>query len=306
MNRPLHLLYLLIIFSTPLFGQDDPMDMLGEDESEVGREPVIATFKTTRIINAHSSETVKANTLDVRITHRFGDIAGGTGGYHRLYGFDNVADVRISFEYGITDDLTVALGRSKGAHRRELWDGFIKYRLLTQTKDNRIPVSVVVFLNEVITSAVRSSDSTSETWMPKFAHRISYTSELIIARKFNEFFSLQVMPVYSHRNFVASDDVNGIFGLGIGGRLKFTKRFGIIADYYYLLPHNRVVNSRTYYDPLSIGFEIETGGHVFHINFTNSEGILENEYLPYTKSLWSKGEFRFGFNISRVFTLFHK
>ena len=113
------------------------------------------------------------------------------------------------------------------------------------------------------------------------------------------------MPTYVHRNYVAYEDEKGLFAMGIGGRLKLTRQFGIIADYFYVLPNLRKINGSVYYDPLSIGIEIETGGHVFHINFTNSQGIIENEFVPHTGTDWLKGEFRFGFNISRLFDLFH-
>ena len=152
---------------------------------------------------------------------------------------------------------------------------------------------------------VKSTDSTSVTSFPKFAHRVSYVVQPIIARKFSKGFSLQMMPTYVYRNFVPFNDENGIFAMGAGGRLKITKRTAIIAEYYYVFSNYRkdllVDDKKVYFNPIAIGFEIETGGHVFHMNFTNSRGILENQFLPYTKSSWAAGEFRFGFNISRVF-----
>jgi len=282
--------------------QDELEELLNNSTEEEKSIPTIATFKTTRIINAHSIETVKKKSLDFRITHRFGDIGGVGGGVHTLYGFDNVSDVRIAFEYGITNFLTVGLGRSKGAAIiRELIDIHIKYRLLKQTVDNNIPVSVTLLGSTAFTYMQRSVDSTSEAYLPQFIHRFSYVTQAIIGRKFHDRLSFQIMPTYMHRNYVPFGDESDNFALGIAGRIKLTRSFGIIADYFYVFSPLRQQNSDVYSNPLSIGIEIETGGHVFHVNFTNSKGIIENQFLPYTTSSWTEGGFRFGFTISRVF-----
>jgi len=284
--------------------QDELEDLLNSSAEEKKSEHTIATFKTTRIINAHSIETVKKKSLDIRITHRFGDIGGIGGGVHTLYGFDNATDVRIAFEYGITDYLTVGLGRSKGAAIiRELIDGHIKYRLLRQTVNDKIPLSITLLESTALTYMQSSVDTFSEAYFSQFAHRFSYVTQVIIGRKFHDRFSLQIMPTYIYRNYVERLDENGIFALGLAGRAKLTKSFGIIADYFYVFSQFRQNKPDEYYNPLSVGFEIETGGHVFHVNFTNSKGIIENQFLPYTTSSWTKGGFRFGFTISRVFVL---
>lgn len=293
-----------LIISGVINAQDELEELLNSSTEEKKSEYTIATFKTTRIINAHSIETVKKKSLDFRITHRFGDIGGVGGGVHTLYGFDNVTDVRIAFEYGITDFLTVGLGRNKGAAIiRELLDGYVKYRLLKQTVDNNMPLSVTLLGSTAFTYMRRSVDSTSEAYLPQFAHRFSYVTQAIIGKKFHNRVSLQIMPTYIHRNYVSFGDENNNFAFGIGGRVKLTQSFGIIADYFYIFSQFRQDNSDIYYNPLSVGFEIETGGHVFHVNFTNSQGIIENQFLPYTNSSWTKGGFRFGFTISRVFVL---
>lgn len=294
---------LFITFCTFAYGQDDMLKELQSEETS--GEPVMATFKTTRLINAHTNETVKGGALDFRVDHKFGDIAGANGGWDNFYGFDNAADIRIGFEYGITNALTAGIGRSKGSSEsavRNIIDGFLKYRLLDQTTDNKIPIAITLFANTGISTMKKSEDSLSEASFPKFAHRLSYTSQLIIARKFNQGFSLQILPTYLHRNFVKAGDKNSLFSMGIGGRLKLTKRFVFIADYFYTFDNERNTGEE-HYLPLGAGFEIETGGHVFHLVFTNSTGILENQFIPDTNSSWRDGAFRFAFKISRVFAI---
>lgn len=208
-----------LTFHGSVFAQTDLDSFLVEEKTP---KYVIASFKATRIVNAHSIETVRKGVLDFRITHHFGDVGGNSGGVHTLYGFDNASDIRFGFEYGINDRLTAGFGRSKVA---ENLDFFIKYRLLRQTLDNRMPVSVTVFADMAITPQVNKAVYT------EFANRMSYVYQLLIARKFSKFLTLQVMPLYLHRNYVANpNDNNDLFSLGFGGRLKLTKRFSIIGD----------------------------------------------------------------------------
>jgi len=295
------------------FAQADLLSMLDSVQKPKSHEKVFATFKTTKLINAQSTETVKKNTLDFRITHRFGDIGGESGGgFHTWYGWDAISDVRLAFDYGITDKMTVGIARSK---YDENIDGTFKYRLLDQTTDNKIPVSVALYENMAVTPE-RSTELYNGTTIAasdeKFAHRISYVNQLIIARKFNSSFSFEVLPTYMHMNFVkdyinpdnGAEAENDLFSLGAGGRIKLTKRLCIIVDYFYTFSKFRQNNpTNPYYMPLAIGIEIETGGHVFHLDFTNAAGINENAFLPYSPDSWFKGGFKFGFNISRVFNL---
>jgi hypothetical protein len=253
---------------------------------------VIASFKATRIVNAHSIETVRKGILDFRITHHFGDVGGNSGGVHTLYGFDNAADIRFGFEYGISDRLTAGFGRSKVS---ENLDFFLKYSLLRQTLDNRIPVSVTVFADMALTPQKNTAIYS------EFANRMSYVYQLLIARKFTNSLTLQLMPLYLHRNYVANPkDNNDLFSLGIGGRMKLTKHFSILGDMYYTFS-NYLTPSNAFYLPIGVGVEIETGGHVFQMFFTNNAAIIENSYIASTRSSWGKGQFKIGFTISRDF-----
>lgn len=308
-NKLIYSLLALFFSLSKLTAQDDLLSLV-EDDAPVN-DRVEATFKTTRLINAQSTESVKSNALDFRITHRFGSIGtGSNGGVHTLYGLDVAENIRFSFDYGISDKLTVGVGRSK---RFELLDGSIKYRFLEQTKDNKVPISIALYsiagLNpqkEAIFYA--AADPTTPQ---KFAHRLSYATQLIIARKFGSRLSLALIPSYVHRNFVIASinvdnnatEENGLLSMGVGGRVKVSKRVAILADYFYTLSDFRKNNpNNPYYMPLAIGVEIETGGHVFHIDFTNVPGIAENDFIPYSPDSWQAGGYKFGFNISRVFT----
>jgi hypothetical protein len=131
-----------------------------------------------------------------------------------------------------------------------------------------------------------------------FAHRMNYSFQVLASRKFNSSISLQLMPTYIHYNLVETpEDSNDLFALGAGGRFKITKWMAITGEYHYLLNKN----DSDIKNPLSAGFEIETGGHVFQLFFTNATGIYETAYIAETTGSWLNGDIRFGFNISRTF-----
>ncbi|HSZ72276.1 MAG TPA: DUF5777 family beta-barrel protein, partial [Cytophagaceae bacterium] len=203
-------------------------------------------------------------------------------------------DIRIAFEYGVNDRLTVGVGRSKIG---ELIDGYLKYRLLYQTQDNKVPVSVTLFANTAMTEVQSTGGPLDNN-----ANRLSYFSQVLIARKFNHNLSWQIMPGFLHRNYVYdANDENDIFVLGTGGRIKLTKRFALLADFYWIFSKYRMDRSDFYFPPLGLGVEIETGGHVFHLIFTNNPAIVENTFLVNSTDSWSKSQMKFGFNISRTF-----
>ncbi len=300
-NRsPIRLLTFLGIF-LPLLatGQSsgDPGD--GEEPERVRN---FTTFRTTRLVNAHSVETLHAKDLDFRITHRFGDIAGDQGSYHTLYGIDRARDIRIALEYGITENLMIGGGRSKGAGPwRELFDGFAKFRLLRQTKDFSMPVSLT-YVGTVGGSSMEASDEgSSPVAFTKVRHRYTYANQLVVASRLSDRLSLQLIPSHIHRNLVAFGDENDLYALGGAGTLKISKIWAISMEYFAVFPNERNVPNTTYHNPLSLGVEIETGGHIFHVNLSNSSGIGPNQFIPYTTEDWLDGEFRFGFTISRLF-----
>lgn len=286
------LLYLLFfLLPALLFAQDDLLKLL-QNEKPKSNLPVIGMFKGNKLINIHTNETVKKKNLDVRISHLFGNVgAESGGGFHNLYGFDQSSDIRIGFHYGLTNHIMIGVSRCK---RNEDLEGLIKFRLLDQTENNSIPFSLSGFAN-LTYSAQDRIDYTSDSY------RLVYVSQLILARKFSSRFSLVVIPTFVHRNFVPADDDNNTFSLSGGFRFKFTPSASIIFDYSHTLKRDQLVLPHT--DVLGAGIEIETGGHVFTIMFSNASGILENDYLVNTMDSWQKGGFKFCFNISRMFKL---
>lgn len=318
MKITLTLLLLLPLLNA--HAQNELSKLFEDSSGSKAHQKVIATFKSDHIVNAQSNETLHQHDLVLNITHRFDDIAGSFGGVKTFFGLDNSTDIRIGLEYGITDRLTVGFARAKGAPAtrtdgiffnslKQLWEGKIKYRLWQQTEDDHVPFAVTIYANAVVSGQPAFDDPSSDIYFQEFSDRWSFMAQAIIARKFNDNFSLAILPVYIRRNLVAFGDQHDLFALGIGGRLKVTKTMALVIDYFF--PFRKEEN-RTYfkekgvnfYNPLAIGWEIQTGGHVFHINFTNSTAILGNQFIPYTNRSWTKGEFRWGFNISRTFTLF--
>jgi len=304
MNKNIFFLLVFLSTSFTVIAQDDLLSMLDSAEGPVKSQKVTGTFKTTRVINAQSSETVKKGTLDFRITHRFGNAGvASNGGVHTLYGFDNASNIRLSFEYGLTENLMIGIGRSK---TREHIDGLMKYRFLTQTIDNKVPLSIAFYSNMAFSPLKDKGE------YPKNVHRFSYVFQGIFARKFGTKASVEILPTYVHRNRVignknpdnGASETNDLFSLGGAARIRITKRVSLVGDYFYTFsPYRQNNSANPFYAPLSAGVEIETGGHVFHINMSNSSGIIENDFIPYTNDDWFKGGYKFGFTISRVFVI---
>ena len=282
----------LSVFHT--LAQDDLLSKL-EKESPGASEKTIATFKSFKIVNIQSPETVKKRNLDFRITHLFGNMGSSSGGgIHTLYGIDQSNDIRIAFIYGLTDRLNIGFSRVK---RDENLEGEIKFKALEQTTDNKMPVTMTLFGNMTY-SPKENPDFT------KAAYRMTYVAQVIFAHKFSSHFSLELVPSFLHRNLVSPDDENNIVSVAAGGRYKFTRSASIIADYVYNI--GRPELSPVRYDPLGIGLEIETGGHVFSLMVTNASGILENDYIANTVDSWGSGGIKFSFHISRIFSFTKK
>jgi hypothetical protein len=252
-----------------------------------------ATFKSTRIMNGHSIERMPAGQLDVRISHRFGTL--NSGGYN-FFGLDQ-SNIHLGLEYGITNWLMIGVGRSEF---EKTFDGFAKFSILRQsTGAKEMPVSVSV-LTSVALKTLKFPDQTRTNY---YTSRLAYVGQVLVARKINEIFSVQLTPSYVHRNLVATElDPNDIWALGAGARLKVTKRISLNGE-YYAIANPKTYLSQQIYNPLSVGFDIETGGHVFQLFFTNSLGMTEKQFIGGTTGQWKKGDIHFGFNISRVFTL---
>jgi hypothetical protein len=290
--RLFYIIILLLLSSSALFAQDDLMGLLDENiPPEINY--TTATFKSTRIMNGHSVERMPPGQLDVRISHRFGTLNSGS---YELFGLDQ-SSVHFGLEYGILNWIMIGVGR--GTYEKT-YDGFAKFTILRQSSGARVmPVSVSV-LSSVAVTSVKWTDTSRTNYL---SSRFSYVHQLLIARKINQSFSVQLSPAFVHRNLVATElDPNDLFAIGAGGRMKITKRISFNAEYYYLL-NSKSYMSQDVFNPLSLGFDIETGGHVFQLIFTNSLAMIEKGFIGETTGSWLKGDIHFGFNISRVFTL---
>jgi hypothetical protein len=258
---------------------------------------VEATFKSTHIVLSNSTETQKKHDLDLRIRHHFGDIGGEFGNSHTLYGLDVASDLFIGLDYGITDKLTIGIGRSK---HDELFNFLVKQKILQQKEDG-MPLNLTLFAQ--LGLVAREPFAADE--FKAYQDRLTYLIQPILSRKFSPSISLQLMPALLIRSSTTGPgDPENLMSLGFAGRIKLTKRLSFVADYTLVNELSRGDLEATLYNPLGVGLEIETGGHVFSLNFMNSEYINENSFIPSTKKSWKDGGVRFGFTISRNFSLF--
>lgn len=262
-----------------------------DSEIPATTEYISATFKGTRIINGHSIENRKKGVLEFLISHRFGRISDGE---EQFFGIDE-SNIRLALEYGLTDNIMLGLGRSSF---EKTYDGFIKYKLLKQTTGEKtFPVSISLF-GSVARKTLKDYLPENE---PSFNDRLFYTTQILIARKFNESFSFQLSPSYIHRNSVViDDDPHDIFALGAGMRLKLNKRMSINSEYYHTF---NPLESKEVENVFSIGVDIETGGHIFQLVLSNANTMIEKGFITETTDNFFKGDIHFGFNISRAFHL---
>lgn len=274
--------------------QSQDLDALLNAETKPTIDYATATFKSTRIINGHSIEQMKKKQLDFRISHRFGTLNNGSYG---LWGLDQ-SYIHFSLEYGIKDWLMVGVGRGS---QNKIYDSFAKFRLLRQSSGaKKMPVSLSYFTSVELNS-LKFQDPTRTNY---FSSRLTYVHQLLIARKFNENLSFQLTPTFIHRNMTKTElDKNDIFAMGAGARYKLSKRLSLNAEYYYTYNPNAKFLQTRYYNACSVGIDIETGGHVFQIMLTNSQGMREGTFIPQTTDNWLDKGIHIGFNISRVFAL---
>lgn len=279
-----------IFFSFSVYAQEEDL-LKGVRSDSAQNTYVLNAFKSSRVIMSQSMEMLQPGVLDFRILHRFGNV---NEGIKELFGLDH-ATIRLGLDYGISKNLTIGVGR--GSYRKEL-DGFVKWRAVHQSSGSGgFPVSLLAVAGTALMGAPWSNASLKH----EFGHRMAYFAQVIIGRKFSDAFTLQLAPAFLHRNLVeTAADANNIFAAGIGGRVKVSKRTSLNFDYYYVANRNE---ARDVYNPLSIGVDIETGGHVFQLHFTNAIGMNERAFLTETTNSWGKGDIQFGFNISRSFQL---
>ncbi len=277
----------IIALCFPIFtySQDDLLSEI--DTDSVGIEYATAAFKGLKIVNFESTKLVAKKELTFIVSHRFGSIENG---FDTFFGLDN-AVTRLNFVYGLTDNINIGVSRSS---YQKTYEASVKYKLIRQQK-NGFPFTIVGF-NEILINTALEKDN-----LPKleFKHRLGYTAQLLISRKVSTNFSFEIAPTFFHDNYVQiNNQDNSQFALGLGGRYKLAKRWSLNMDYGWHL--NRASGS-PFKNPFSIGVDLETGGHVFQMHFTNSQAMNTNGFLGQATGDWADGNIYFGFNLSRVF-----
>ena len=301
-----------LFFITLFFGF---MECLAQEEqvqiSTPKKEPSppVKIFQSQKVINTKSAEVLRKGVLEFNVAHNFGDVAGDFGGIKRFFGLDNSTDVRIGFQLGLSDKVNLVMARAKGHLVTQLWELGLKWQLLQQLEnDPSHPLSLTLYVNDVVSSQKRAPLPDQETSFEGFGDRNSQVVQLLLAKKIGKV-SLQLNPLYLHTNLVVPYDQENIFALGGAVRIPLTKKIILLADYFHPFRSQSTrdayeLNNLKLYDPFGVGFEIVTEGHVFHLNFTNTTDILENRFIRRTTTNWGDGEFRWAFTITRSFVLF--
>jgi len=282
--------YGFLLASLVLAGTVQAQEQWSEDMGHLDdlNSKTTATFKTTRVATGHSVEQCKAGVLDFRVNHRFGRISDG---FSSFFGLDD-AVTRIGADYGITDYLMVGAGRST---LNKEYDAFAKVKILGQAK-KRSPVTLNYLAGVYVVAEKYPVNDVP------FINRFSYAHQLLVARKITDKLSIQLMPTFMHFNRTAlPSETNNMFSMGVAGRYKLGKRLALTAEYYYTPESMKRAGN---VNPLTIGLDIETGGHVFQVFVSNARGLSERSLFTNTVSQWQEGQIHFGFNISRVFSLY--
>lgn len=278
--------FLLLFFCLPLIGfaQDD---LLNEIDTETIDNYATATFKGLKIVNFESTKLVADKEFTFVVAHRFGSLENGL---NTFFGLDD-AVTRLNFIYGLSDAINISISRSSF---QKIYESALKYRL-TQQQDNGFPFTIVGYNSVLINTALDKANYPKL----KFKDRMGYTAQMLIARKVNTNLSLELAPTVFHDNFVLDNNQdNTQFALGMGARYKLGKRWSLNADYGWHLNRS---NTSPFKNPLSIGIDLETGGHVFQMHFTNAQAMNTNGFLGQATGDWSDGDIYFGFNLSRRF-----
>lgn len=291
--------YILIIacllFNGSVNAQDDLLALLNEKEEPITNY-TIATFKNTRLISGHSIETNGKRVLQFLIGHRFGRL---NSGWRDLYGLDN-ATIRIGFDYGLTDDINIGFGRSSF---QKTYDGMVKWKFLKQKSGAKNFPFTATWVSSIYMLANEWPNPDRENY---FSSRLTYHHSLLMARKFGDWLSIQLMPTAVHRNLVTTQfDNNTVYSMGAGTSIKLNGSLRFNVEYYYFPSDqiNSLLGGEEIQNSLSVGIDLETGGHVFQLHLTNSRGMTEKYLIGETTGNWGDGDIHFGFNVSRVFNV---
>ena len=275
----------LLIFCLFLYPQEDLLSEIDNGNQDAAYE--IAIFKGLKVINFESTKLVANKGFSFIVSHRFGTVKDG---FQNLFGLDQ-AVTHLNFVYGISENVNISASRSSNQKIYELGS---KIRLVKQRKGEN-PFNIVVY------SSVLANTGLDKDNLPKleFKHRLSYVAQLLVSRKMNSKLSFILSPTFFHDNYISDDyQNNSQYGIGFGGRYKIGKRWSLNTEYGVHL--NRSNNS-LYNNPFSIGVDLETGGHVFQLHFTNSQSMNTNGVFGTSTGDWTEGDVYFGFNLARSF-----
>ncbi|HMK04836.1 MAG TPA: DUF5777 family beta-barrel protein [Ferruginibacter sp.] len=316
MRKLVFFFYILVCYSAAAqvdSSSNNLMNELDNKPAATSGKPPVKVFYSERLINANTVEVISKGHLQFKVVHNFGDIGGTFGGIKNAYGLDNATDIKIGFVLGLAKNLNMMVSRNKGFGQvLQLWEMGFKYKFLEQREnDPSHPLSAAVFVNGVISSQKADTNTVNirENHYTKGSDRQSQVLQLMVARRFGKVLSFQLNPTLVHTNFVVPGDQKSIFAMGAGLRVPIYKRFVFIADYFHAFRSQSSIDALKakgvrLYDALGVGLELLTPGHVFHVNFTNTHSILENRFIPRTTTSWGKGEYRWGFTVTRNFVLF--
>ncbi len=295
------ILLLGLFVAKSLLAQEDLLKMM-EEETPSKPTPVFASFKSTRLVNLHTNEQMKAKHLDFRIQHRFQPMQidkENVYGLYNMFGLDG-AVLRLGFEYGVTDKLMMGFGRSNVG---KTYDLMAKYKIIQQSRGKKsMPISVNYFGNIGI-NTLEFADKTRNNF---FSSRLSFVNQFIITRKFNDYVSVAITPTMVHQNLVETKaQSHDIYAVGLGASLKISRSTRFNFEYIPRLNarDEKKLDGTQYYDAFAFGLDIETGGHVFQLHFTNGAGLIEQQFISQNTNKLSLNTLRFGFNLSRVFSL---
>ena len=302
-----HLFLIIMVFSFRVCLAQDEQVTIKTPQKEAA--PPAKIFYSQKVINTKSAEVVHKGILEFNVAHNFGDIGGDFGGIKRFFGLDNTTDVRIGFQLGLGDRINLVAARAKGLGVTQQWELGLKWQILRQLEnDASHPLTLTMYVNDVVSTQKRSALTNQETSFEDFGDRHSQVVQLLLAKKVGKV-SFQFNPLYLHTNLVVPYDQENIFALGGALRIPISKKIIFLADYFHPFRSQDTrdafeLNGLKLYDPLGVGFEIVTEGHTFHLNFTNTTDILENRFIRRTTTNWGDGEFRWAFTITRNFVLF--
>jgi len=287
-----------------------------QDQAALPAEPVKNTFENGVVINNHTVEVLSPKSIDATIQHRFGSILNADGNLdgENLLGLYSPSNIRLGVAYGVIKNLNVGVGATKLKHIYDVWG---KYKILQQMTQG-MPISLTYF-GDIAMNSSKGEIMKSMDGQIKFANRLSYFNELMVAYKYNSKIALQLSFSYTHANMVDSANFKGIkhnsMAVSFVGKYKFSPQSSILLQFNQPLSTRNFTNvsSNTSGNvttlttnkgvlpkpDLGIGFEVSTGSHQFQIFLCTADAIIHQESALYNSNDFLQKQMVIGFNITR-------